>query len=473
MYTALTPQAIDLLNRLAGGMTTKDAGTSPGTPLHGPGGLAATPGQSRQIANAMIMPRGLAGTIPVRKSIDTNSIYGVLTGLTASSGSEPTAACADWPTVGQFKLCHQTFPFGRQGRQSQVLQLDRVGEIVNRGEFRDNTLWGAPATTPNSTPAPINWGQVLQTEVEKKMGELYGGYFRDYVRYTYTGNPQTTAGSAGWQQYRGLQLQVATGKRDAITGALCPAADSVVYDYNGTNVQTSGDTVYAHLANIVTNLERLREQLGFDVEWGLTMRYGAFWAMTQIWPCIYATSACNSGAVASVVRSSSLLEQTELRDRMRNGRYLLIEGKEYPVIIDDAIAETAAAGGTVGTYQSDVWFLPLKANGQPSLFWEYFDMNAEAVSAAGTMAPQGYFSTLSDGRFLLVRLSPTHTCVQVEIIERPRLILALPFLAARFQNLRYTITVHERDAFPDEPYFVNGGGTTTPLPYFYPNATGG
>lgn len=471
-YTALTPQAIELLNRLAG-MTTKDAGTTPGTPLHGPGGLMATPGQSRQIANAMILPRGLNGRIPVRKSIDTNAVVGILTGLTATSGSEPTAACADWPAVGQFKLCHQTFPFGRQGRMSQVLQLDRVGEIVNRGEFRDNVLWGQPATTPNSTPQPINWAQVLQSEVEKKMGELYGGYFRDYSRYLYTGNPQTTAGSAGWQQYRGLQLQIATGKRDAITGVACPAADSIVYDFNGTNVTSSGDTVYSRIANVVTNLERLSEQLGFEVEWALTMRYGAFWAMTQIWPCIYATSACNSGAVASVVRTASLLEQTEMRDEMRRERYLLIEGKRYPVIVDDAIAETAAAGGVVGTYQSDVYFVPLSANGQPSLYFEYFDMNAEAVSAAGAMAPQGFFSTLADGRFLLMRLSPTHTCVQVEIIERPRVVLALPFLAARFQNLRYTITIHERDAYPDETYFVNGGGTTTPLPYFYPNATGG
>ena len=48
-----------------------------------------------------------------------------------------------------------------------------------------------------------------------------------------------------------------------------------------------------------------------------------------------------------------------------------------------------------------------------------------------------------------------------------------PFLAAKFQNMRYTISIHERDAFPAETYFVNGGLTTTPLPYFYPNAQGG
>ena len=149
MYEALTPQAIDLLNRLAG-ISTKDAGTTPGVPLHGPGGLAATPGQNRQIANAMIMPRGLAGTIPVRKSIDTNSIYGVLTGLTASSGAEPTAACADWPMVGQFKMCHQTFPFGRQGRhccddprqlQGVALHLVIVDQVADQS--RHPSLFGA------------------------------------------------------------------------------------------------------------------------------------------------------------------------------------------------------------------------------------------------------------------------------------------------------------------------------------------
>jgi hypothetical protein len=164
---------------------------------------------------------------------------------------------------------------------------------------------------------------------------------------------------------------------------------------------------------------------------------------------------------------------TRMRDEMRTGHYLYIEGRRYDVIIDDSIAETPAAGGVVGTYQSDIYFVPLTANGEPVLFWEYFNFDAQAIAAASAMAPQGYFSTMQNGRFLFVRLSPTHTCVQVEILERPRLILLTPFLAARFTNMRYTISIHERDAFPTDTYFVNGGATNTPLPYFYPNATGG
>lgn len=162
-----------------------------------------------------------------------------------------------------------------------------------------------------------------------------------------------------------------------------------------------------------------------------------------------------------------------MRDDMRQGMYLLIEGKRYEVVIDDSIAETPAAGGVVGTYQSDIYFVPLTANGQPTLFWEFFSFNAQAIAAASAMAPNGFFNTLQNGRFLQTRLSPTHTCVQVEIEERPRLILLTPFLAARFTNLRYTISIHERNAFPDELYFVNGGLPVSPLPYFYPNSQGG
>jgi hypothetical protein len=467
---SLTPDAIALLNAMASGITTKDAGVTAGAQLHGPGGLLSTRGLNKQIVNAMIMPRGLSGQLPVKPSTNTNEIFAILTGQLASTGNEPSAACAEWPLVGQFKVCQQQHPFGQQGRESQVLNIKYAGQMINRGEFTDNVLFGQPNMGDNVTAGPINWGQLLQTEYEKKLGELYAGYFRDYARFMYTGNPQTTAGSLGFVQYRGLDLLIQTGKRDAISGVLCPAADSIVMDLNGTNATTSGSVVYNVYANVVTNLERLSEQLGFDTHWAITMRYGAFWALTNIWPCVYASTGC---AVNTIIRTQSLQEATQMRDEMRQGRYLLIEGKRYDVIIDDTITETPAAGGVTGTYQSDVYFVPLTANGQPTLYWEYFQFDQQATAAAAQMAPAGYFTTLQNGRFLQVRQSPTHTCVQVEIIERPRLILMTPFLAARFTNMRYSISIHERNAFPDELYFADGGGTTQPLPYFYPNSQGG
>lgn len=460
---SLSPDAIQLLNAMA---SFKDAGTSAGTPLHGPGGLLGTLGLNKQITNAMIMPRGIAGRMPVMKSLNTNELYPVLTGQLASSGNEPTAACAEWPMVGSFKVCTQTFPFGQQGRMSQVLNIKYAGQTINRGEFRDNVLLGQPGGDV-PTPGPVNWQRIFQSEYEYKLAELFNGYARDYARNVYTGNAVTTAGSQGYIQYNGLDQQIKTGKRDARTGAACAVVDSLVLDFNGASINTSGGTIYALLANAVNNMERLSEQLGLEVKWVLTMRYGAWLTLTNVWPCIYATTGCFS---SDIVRTSSLEEQVEFRDRLRKTRMLPIEGKEYEVIVDDTIAETVAAGGVVGTYQSDIYMLPLTVNGQPSLFWEYFDMNYEAVKAAAALAPGGYFDVLDNGRFLFSRLSPTHTCVQVEVVERPRVILLTPFLAARFQNLRYTYSIHEREWDPASPYFVNGGSPTSPLPYFYPNS---
>jgi hypothetical protein len=462
----LSPDAIQMMNWLAS-VSYKDAGASAGTALHGPGGLLGTLGLNKQIVNAMIMPRGLAGRIPVRPSVNTNELYPVLTGQLASTGSEPTAACSDWPIVGSFKTCKQTFTFGQQGRMSQVLNIKYAGQTINRGEFRDNVLLGKPGGDL-PTPGPINWQRVFQTEWEYKLGELYNGYTRDYARYFYTGNRMTTAGSQGWIQYEGLDRQIKTGKIDASTGARCAAVDSLVIDFNGASINTSGGSIYTTLANAVNNLERLSEQLGLEVKWAISMRYGAWLMLTSIWPCIYATSGCPTSY--GVVRTSSLEEQTNMRDQIRRTRMLPIEGNEYEVVVDDAINETVAAGGVTGTYQSDIYFVPLTVNGEPSLFWEYFPFDVEATAAAARMAPQGQFEPTDGGRFLLTKLSPTHTCVQAEIVERPRLILLTPWLAARFQNLRYSYAIHEREWDPASEYFVDGGSSTSPQPYWYPNS---
>ena len=460
-----SPDAIRLMNAMASA-TFKDAGTTAGSPLHGPGGLLGVPGLNKQIINAMILPKGIAGRIPVMKSLNTNELFPIFTGQLAGTGSEPTGACADWPTVGSFKTCKQTFPFGQQGRMSQVLNIKYAGQVINRGEFRDNVLLGSPqGDVP--MPGPVNWQRAFQTEYEYKIAELFAGYARDYARNVYTGNAGTTAGSEGYIQYNGLDRQIQANKRDAVTGVACAAVDSLVLDLNGASINTAGGTIYALLANVVNNYERLAEQLGMEVKWALSMRYGAWQMLTQIWPCIYATTGCPTSY--NIVRTSSLEEQTNMRDTLRRTRMLPIEGKDYEVVIDDTIAETVAAGGVVGTYQSDFYFLPLTVNGQPSLYWEYFDMNAEAVAAANRMAPGGFFDVLDNGRFLFVRLAPTHTCVQVEIIERPRLILLTPFLAARLQNISYTYSIHEREWDPASAYYVDGGLSQSPQPYFYPN----
>lgn len=447
-------------------VTEKNAGTTPGTRLHGPGGMLGNYGLNPQTINAMVMPTGLAGKLKAIASTNTNEIIPILTGLTASTGSQNTTACADGKTVGSLKVCHQTYPFGRLSLESQVLQVDRVGETINRGEFTDNVLFGAPQVENNISPA-INWTSALRSEVDKKLTELFAGYAREYAPLIYSGNFINTAGNTGYQEYYGLDTIINTGKRDALNnGVLCPAADSTVVDFAGLNVSTNGSTAYAYIAAVVNKLRRLAKQTGLEeVEWVFTGTFGLFYELTAIWPCVYATARCNPD---TIVRSASLEEQTAMRDEMRNGEYLLVEGKPIPFIIDDSITETIP--GAVGTYQSDLYLVPLRAKGKEITYLQYFSMLPEAIAAANAMAPAGSFVPYNGGRFLLHRKPPSNECVQVRVTERPRLIMDAPFLAARFTDLRYTITAnqHQRDPFPGSPYFVNGGSTQAQLPYFYP-----
>ena len=54
---------------------------------------------------------------------DTPEPPRIITGVTATSGSEPTGVCDDPPTAGLSKLCTHSFVFGRQSRQSRVFEL--------------------------------------------------------------------------------------------------------------------------------------------------------------------------------------------------------------------------------------------------------------------------------------------------------------------------------------------------------------
>ena len=162
---------------------------------------------------------------------------------------------------------------------SQVLNIKYAGQVINRGEFRDNVLLGSPqGDIP--MPGPVNWQRVFQTEYEYKIGELFAGYARDYARNVYTGNAGTTAGSQGYIQYNGLDRQIQANKRDAVTGVACAAVDSLVLDLNGASINTAGGTIYALLANVVNNYERLAEQLGHGgqvgTELALRRMAGAF-----------------------------------------------------------------------------------------------------------------------------------------------------------------------------------------------------
>src|ERR1041384_7233079 len=115
-YLAANPQVLTGLMAQAGA-TTKASGTTGGViPPHGQNALFNVPGVSPGIVSAIVKPNGIEDWLEarghVRMSNETNPLYGILTGQTASSGTEPTDPCSEnVPIAGDLKMCLQTWVF--------------------------------------------------------------------------------------------------------------------------------------------------------------------------------------------------------------------------------------------------------------------------------------------------------------------------------------------------------------------------
>jgi hypothetical protein len=462
----------ELQQRGVGG--TKATSMPPVGPyMHGPNGLWSYPGLERPVISTRVRPRGLAGTIPSRSNNSMNPLYPYLTGFVEGTGSQPNATCDDCPTPGPLKNCFQTAIFGRYCYQTRTLDITRMGQIINRGEFTDLMIWndpiGGPANSPgaagivwpDSTPGNVN----LNNEASIRFAEVGVAFQSKLMKQIYEGNPTNNTAGGGYREFVGLDILVGTGKRDAVTGTVCPSLDSTIVNAAGQDVGQLIDT----LTYTMRYLKSLASSTGLDpTTWVLTMREELFFELTAEWPCNYLTYRCvfNNDNVQGAFDMGDAIA---MRDAMRAGQYLVVDGTRWNVVVDDALPMS----GSGGNFTSDIYILPLTVQGNKSvLFWEYFDwqgpnaaLNAATIAAAPMMS--NYYWT-DGGQYIWHLKPPVNWCVQWIGLIEPRLILLTPHLAARIENVSYTAPMVPRQPFPNDPYYVNGGVTgRTTAPSWY------
>lgn len=441
---------------------------------HGNGGLMSAPGMSRDIINAMLMPyAGLAARLPSLSSREDFPLYGIITGQTAGSTESGSAGvCDDPPTAGLLKLCEQSYPFGRRSLMTPVIEIDRVGRSTNRAEFYDFQLVGNPlANSENSAevftaPSSMTATDMLNNELGKAMFELGVDWIRRYGPELYTGNPTNNTAGGQHRYFRGLDGLINTGYRDAETAVVCPAADSIVWNFASNNVSTSNSGIVRLLTNIYRRLKLKARNMGLmPVKWVIVMRETLFYELTEVWPCSYATYRCQNIFSAAQPGMTETSRMIDMRDQMRGnfegrtGTYLLIDGEQVEVVFDDLITETALS---LGAFNSAIYFVPLTViGGRKVTYMEHFDYGATmgSMDAARGWAPaDSYFTTDSDA-YLWHKRPPTAYCIQAQVKAEPRLILRAPHISARVTNVAYTPLQHEQDWNTTGYYFVNGGKT--------------
>jgi hypothetical protein len=406
--------------------------------------------------------------LPALPSIDTNPLRGIMTGVTAATGSNPTNVCDDCKEAGKMKLCTQSVPFGRYCLDTRVYQVDRIGERRNRGEMVDLTLMNQAFGLPfrGMTPTVPLTGDPMQREFSKAMFEFAVTWGFNFATQLWAASPANNTAGGGYREFVGLDLQINTGHVDAETGVACPGADSIIQSMANLEVTTNCGTYVAWITNIMRRLRFIASRAGLlPTQWVLSMRWSLFMLLTDCWPCAYHTYRCQvqDSTLIDPVPSLDSAAMTRLRDEMRGdigamrGQYLLIDGEKVPVIIDDGITETQNAGSS---FNSSIYFLPLFVLGnEPALYWEYFDFDtATSNEEIRAMAPDGSYFTSDGGRFLWHRKPPSNWCVEMAALNKPRIVLETPYLAARMTNVRYTPLAHERDWSTSASYYYDGGG---------------
>ena len=184
------------------------------------------------------------------------------------------------------------------------------------------------------------------------------------------------------------------------------------------------------------------------------MRYGLFHQLTALWPCNYLTYRCSvvGGSTSGNQITYNGAEAIQMRDDMRQNNYLLIDGKKVRVILDEAIAESVPA---LGTYESGLYVVPLRGPafgyaGGNATYMEFFNWRGPhaAQEKINELKLTNSYDVSPDGRYLLHYMPPTYWCNQIAVLQRPRLVMEAPFLAARITNIRYSYSFHERSSVP-------------------------
>lgn len=474
--------ALAIINAMLGQQATKAVGSPDFQPGHGPTGTFSLPQLDPTIYSAMQLPiTGLQAQLPTLMTNYMTPLYGIVTGETASIGSEPTGPCGDYPEAGLTKLCTSFAPLSKQGRSSRVIDISRVGQYNDRSDFRQYTLVGDPfKNTDNQSNVPRalqslaggSTGNFLNDELYKQMRELRVAMLRDFAGDVFTGNPTNNTGTGGREYYRGLDLLINTGYRDVITGTVCPASDSMVDSFNNVNISavTPSASIVITMDNQYFRLKAIAQETGTaPVKWALVMRRGLFYELTHVWPCAYYSTRCTvSGGPTEFIDAEAAIA---LRDEMRSGMYLKIQGENIPVIVDDSVPQVEV---TPGVFRSKLYWVPFTVlGGIPVSYMEYFDFNGPGAAAEFVKNTNLFgVEVLDNGKYLMT-LDKNNTCIKIQLISRQRILLRTPYLAGQLQNIVYQPIKPERSPFPSDPYFGDGGNTSYSAPSYYLPTTNG
>lgn len=436
---------------------------------HGPNGIFSTAGIENLVVNAHMTPEDLDQHLKAFGTIYMNPIFPSLTGFSEDTGAEPDGKCEDC-LGGTMQGCNLTATFGHICRGSDEIHIMRTIQMINRGETTPLTLLGdvlGPGGITKMPNTPTEWLEVTTKAEMVKVAILIQ---RKLMKMTWNGNPANNTVGGGYMEFPGLETLVGTGKVD-INGAACESLDSLVMDFAKMDVGDAdggGNDIVTYISQMEWYIRHNAGRMGLmPVQWVICMRPELWYELSAVWACRYLTNRCTQMNLGSEALSISVNDDTaiKMRDAMRQGMYLIINGRQYPVIACDGMTETTPTQDeelNPGQFMSDIFFLPLTVRGGMSvLYWEYLDYSKADAQIALTKSGNDFWT--DGGRFMWT-VERMRGCFKMNAEIDLRIILRTPHVAARLDNIKYTPLLHLRSPFFGDPYFKKGGVSTRTNP---------
>ena len=440
----------------------KAAGTPQANYLYENGGLFGRCDGSSTLINALVSPIGFekvltwVGTDTEREFVDA------WTDIVITAG-EGQAACGNCQTASM-RACSQFYCFGRFCRQSQELQFDRLGVRANSGVPIKN-LFG-------SITGPM--GEVLVPQGAAITDDFYVqtamvGYalrLRN-AQLLWNGNPVNNAGA--YAEHNGFQLIVNTGKFDAYTQLACDALDSFLLNFANNTPAADGDYSIRRWFHRMINQFRVRAA-GAGLDWDSSQMYIVM--TPNLWDCVARVYACAGVDLCTVTgQNRTVINADQAQSRYEsylNSMQLPIDGRMYPVVLDNMIPETT---GQANGICSDIYFITTDISGRTVTYGNYQDFNKtygrvrnELVSMFGS----DDIAITDNGRYALVR-DNVRGCFDIQAYVKPRIVAEMPQLLGRIRNVCCNMT---GEPFPDvtgsgRVYEKGGGRTISPVITLY------
>lgn len=426
--------------------------------LYGATGLFSSVALDNTVISTHVTPMGLGSALPAIPGTIDNPLFPFLTGVSADYGSEPVNKCDDAPK-NYMKGGMLTAAWGRISRMTETIEVTELLHEL-RGVNTNLRLLGNMLGTDTLVGSEFN-GDPLSTEVMAQMVGVGVSLERKLAKLLWAGTPTNNTANGGYREFPGLDSQIATGQVDAETGTALPSVDSVIFDFNYNLVDATVLDIVEYIAATEYYLHDLADRTGLSpVQWVIVMRPDLWHELTEVWPCRYMTNGCGFNVASAQVNVNGDA-MVQMRDRMRTGMNLTVNGRTLPVIVDDGIVEKnnqTNAQIPAGHYASSIYFVPLTMRGGfRTTYWEFIDYRRIRTKLApmGVGASKLPFWTDS-GRFLWT-MDFYKTCFELMATIEPRVVLRTPQLAAKIQNVRYTTVKKVRDFDPASPYWVDGG----------------